>query len=67
MIFDIRAKDLLGTFRGLPSVDVSSLTGILRKVGEIALLHPDIAEIDLNPIIIDGDKPVAVDALFVLA
>ncbi|MDX9820666.1 MAG: acetate--CoA ligase family protein [Syntrophales bacterium] len=67
MIFDIRARDLLGAFRGLPPVDVSSLTGILRKVGEIALLHPEIAEIDLNPIIIDGDQPVAVDALFVLA
>jgi len=67
MIFDIRARDLLGAFRGLPSVDVSSLTGILRKLGEIALLHPEIAEIDANPIIIDGDQPITVDALFVLA
>jgi len=35
-------------------------------VGAIALLHPEIAEIDLNPVIIAGSKPVVADALFVL-
>ncbi len=67
MLFEIRSRDLLGAFRGLPPVDIPSLTAVLRTLGEIALLHPEIAEIDLNPILIEGDKPVAVDALFVLA
>lgn len=66
MLFDIRAKALLGEFRGLPAVDAPALAGILQAVGAIALLHPEIAEIDLNPIIIAGAKPVAADALFVL-
>jgi hypothetical protein len=35
-------------------------------VGRIALEHPDIAEIDINPLIVRGSKPVAVDALVVL-
>jgi hypothetical protein len=35
-------------------------------VGNISLLHPEIAEIDLNPIIINGAMPVVADALIVL-
>jgi biotin carboxylase len=66
MLTDIRAKALLGEFRGLPAVDGPALAEILRAVGVIALLHPEIAEIDLNPIIIAGTSPVVADALFVL-
>jgi acetate---CoA ligase (ADP-forming) len=66
MLTDIRAKALIGEFRGLPAVDCSALAGILQAVGAIALLHPEIAEIDLNPVIIAGSKPVVADALFVL-
>jgi acetyltransferase len=47
-------------------VDGPALAGILQAVGAIALLHPEIAEIDLNPVIIAGSKPVVADALFVL-
>lgn len=67
MLTDIRAKDLVGEFRGMPAVDVMALTGILQGVGFIALLHPEITEIDLNPILIAGSTPVVADALFVLA
>lgn len=66
MLTDIRAKKLVGAFRGLPAVDATALAGILQGVGFIALLHPEIAEIDLNPIIITGSAPVVADALFVL-
>jgi acetyltransferase len=66
MLTDIRAKALLGEFRGLPAVDGPALAGILQAVGAIALLHPEIAEIDLNPVIIAGSKPIVADALFVL-
>jgi acyl-CoA synthetase (NDP forming) len=66
MLLAIRAKALLGEFRGLPAVDRTAMAGILQAVGVVALLHPEIAEIDLNPIIIAGAKPVIADALFVL-
>ncbi|MEI8192147.1 MAG: acetate--CoA ligase family protein, partial [candidate division NC10 bacterium] len=54
MLTDIRAKALLWAFRGLPAVDLPALAGILQAVGAIAILHPEIAEIDLNPLIIAG-------------
>lgn len=66
MLTDIRAGKLVDVFRGMPAVNREALSGILQTVGFIALLHPEIAEIDLNPIIISGATPVVVDALFVL-
>ena len=66
MLTDIRAKNLVGEFRGMPAVDAVALAGILQVAGSIALLHPEIAEIDLNPIIITGSAPIVADALFVL-
>ena len=66
MFADIRARELLQEFRGMPKVKTEKLIKIIRAVGNIALLHPEIAEIDLNPIIISGANPVVADALIVL-
>ena len=66
MLTDIRAGKLVGEFRGMPAVDAAALAGIIQGVGFIALLHPEIAEIDLNPVIIAGSAPIVADALFVL-
>ncbi|MEE8444657.1 MAG: acetate--CoA ligase family protein [Alphaproteobacteria bacterium] len=63
----IRAHRILDAVRGMPAVDLDSLTRSLMAVGKLALDHPDIAEIDINPLIVRGDKPVAVDALVVLS
>jgi acetyltransferase len=67
MLSAIRAKELLGAYRGLPAVDVPALAGILQTIGFIALLHPEIAEIDLNPVIISGSRPIVADALLIIA
>ena len=67
MFSEVRAGKLLGDFRGLLPVQIETLTGILQTLGSISLLHPEIAEIDLNPIIVSGDRPVVADALIVLA
>ena len=66
MFEDINARKLLDKFRGLPKVKSKNLSRIIQALGNIALLHPQIAEIDLNPIIIDGAEPVVADALIVL-
>jgi acyl-CoA synthetase (NDP forming) len=66
MFADLRARKLLEEFRGMPPVKINELAKIIQAVGNIALLHPEIAEVDLNPIIISGAKPVVADALIVL-
>jgi len=63
----IRARRLLGAFRGAPEVDRAALAGVLDALSRIAADLPDVAEIDVNPLLVDGGTPVAVDALVVLS
>jgi succinyl-CoA synthetase beta subunit len=66
MMEEIRAKALLDSFRGKPPVDREALAAALIAVGDIGMKYDAVKEIDINPVIISGDKPVAVDALIVL-
>lgn len=67
MAAELRGSKLLGAFRGEPPVDLEIVADILLAVGKIALSHPEITEIDINPLIVDPDgRCVAVDALVVL-
>jgi acetate---CoA ligase (ADP-forming) len=66
MINEIKAREIIGSFRGMPPVDIDALADILVKVGNIGLQQASVKEIDINPIIINGAKPIAVDALIVL-
>ncbi len=66
MIDEIKTKKLLGEFRGSPAVDREALAKALIGIGDLGIMCDAIAEIDINPLIISGDKPVAVDALVVL-
>jgi acyl-CoA synthetase (NDP forming) len=63
---ELKSAKLLGSFRGMPAVDQSALTKCLSALGSIALQHPEIQQIDINPMIVQGADPVAVDALIVL-
>lgn len=67
MMGAIRGHRILEAVRGMPAVDKEVLGKALLAVGKIGLDHPEIAEIDINPLIIRGTKPIAVDALVVLA
>jgi succinyl-CoA synthetase beta subunit len=67
MMDSIRAKKILGPVRGKPPVDREVLADILIALGEIGLRYEKVKEIDINPIKINGGKPVAVDALVVLS
>jgi len=63
----IRAFPLLGAFRGQPAVDVDALAGFLSALSHLSLDLPEIAEIDLNPIIAAAAGPAAVDILMTLS
>jgi acetyl-CoA synthetase (ADP-forming) len=66
MTQEIKAHKILGAVRGMPAADMDLLSDILVKVGEIGMENEFIQEIDINPLILSGAKPVAVDALIVL-
>src|SRR5574341_1829309 len=63
MLGALRGRRILEAVRGLPAVDRVALGRSLVAVGRIGLDHPDIAAIDVNPLIVRGATPVAVDAL----
>jgi acyl-CoA synthetase (NDP forming) len=66
LIGQVHAQRLLGAVRGLPRIDGAELTRIVRAVGQIALDHPQIIEIDVNPLLVSRTSLVAADALVVL-
>ena len=66
MLAGIRSAKLLGSFRGMPPVDHAALTAVISAVARIAEQNPAIAEIDINPLIVEDGRPVAADALMIL-
>ncbi len=66
MMHEIRGRRILDAVRGMESVDLEMLADILITLGKIGMENEEIKEIDINPLIISGNKPVAVDALVVL-
>jgi acetyl-CoA synthetase (ADP-forming) len=66
MMQEIKGRKILGNVRGMPAADLEKLKEILIRVGEIGLENDAIKEIDINPLILSGNRPVAVDALVVL-
>jgi acetyl-CoA synthetase (ADP-forming) len=67
MMDEIRGRGILDAVRGMEAVDRTVLADILVAIGRIGVDHPEIKEIDINPLIISNGRPVAVDALIGLS
>ena len=63
LIDDLANQALLGPVRGEPPVDRQALIRILLALAEVGDGDDRIRSIDLNPLIVAGGVPVAVDAL----
>jgi acyl-CoA synthetase (NDP forming) len=66
MIRDIKGYPLLEGYRGQEPVDIANLEDMILKVSDFVEKHPEIRELDLNPIFAYKDGAVAVDARIVL-
>jgi len=66
MMQDIKGHKILEAVRGMEAADLDMFSDILIKIGQIGLENDAVKEIDINPVIISGSRPVAVDALVVL-
>jgi acetyl coenzyme A synthetase (ADP forming)-like protein len=67
MINGIRAADVLRGVRGRGAVDQRALAATIQAVSELVTDFPEIAEVDLNPVLAREDGAAAVDARFVVS
>ncbi len=66
MMAEIKARKILDAVRGMEPADKERLSEMLMNVGRIGVEDERVKEVDINPVIISGNRPVAVDALVVL-
>ena len=67
MMDELKARKLLDDFRGESALNREQLLWVLMGLSRLAIEHPEIKEVDINPMIVGPDGHVtAVDALVVL-
>jgi acetyltransferase len=59
---ETKAYSLLKGYRNRPAADMERLEEMIIRLSQLLIDFPDIAELDMNPVLIKDGKPVAVDA-----
>ncbi len=69
MLSEIRSKALLDGVRGKPAVDKEAIVDVLLRMGQLVQDFPEIAEFDINPLIVYPKEQgaIAIDMRLVLA
>jgi acyl-CoA synthetase (NDP forming) len=69
MLSEIRSKALLDGVRGKPAVDKEAIVDVLLRMGQLVQDFPEIAEFDINPLIVYPNEQgaIAIDMRLVLA
>ena len=66
MIREIQGFAVLEGFRGSEPADLGALETMLLQLSSFAEAHPEVAELDLNPVFARADGAIAVDARILL-
>lgn len=61
MVEGIRAAPLLRGARGRPPADVDAIAEVLQRLSQLMMDHPEILELDVNPLVAGPDGVLAVD------
>jgi acyl-CoA synthetase (NDP forming) len=62
MVRELRSFPMLDGYRGARKCAVNALEDVLLRIGALAEDHPEIAEIDCNPVIVSAAGALVVDA-----
>ncbi|MEM2102878.1 MAG: acetate--CoA ligase family protein [Candidatus Bathyarchaeia archaeon] len=66
MITEVKAYPLLQGYRGQPPADIKAIIKILLATSKLVMDHPEIKELDLNPIMVYEKGAKTVDARIIL-
>jgi len=61
LVVSVRAAPLLLGYRGTSRADLKAIENIILRVGRLADDRPEVAEMDLNPVVVSASGAVAVD------
>jgi acyl-CoA synthetase (NDP forming) len=63
----LRSSPLFDGFRGSAPLDLNAVADIASRLGRFAAAHTEIAEVDINPLVVyaEGEGAIALDALIV--
>jgi acetyltransferase len=67
MVDEVRGRRLFGAVRGRPAVDRVRLVDLLVRVSELAADRAELAELDLNPVILSARGAAIADARAILS
>jgi len=67
MIDGTRVARLLGAYRDVPAVDIDAVVRALSSVSALVIDMPEIAELDINPLLADEHGVIALDARIALS
>jgi acetyltransferase len=67
LLGSLRATALLDGWRGAPAVDRRAVAAAIVAIGRLIAAHPEIAELDVNPVRAYPQNVLALDAAVVLA
>jgi len=64
-LMQLKSAALFKGFRGSPRLDVQAAAAIVARLGALIEAHPEITEIDINPVVMypEGQGALALDAL----
>ncbi|MFB8398167.1 acetate--CoA ligase family protein [Streptomyces yangpuensis] len=66
LLRSLRGAALLDGVRGRPALDVAAASAVVERVTAVAAAHPEIAELEVNPLLVRPDGALALDARAVL-
>jgi acetate---CoA ligase (ADP-forming) len=65
MLGQLRTAALLADHRGRPAVDIAAAARAVVRLSEYAAAHPEIAELEINPLLVTPSGATALDARIV--
>ena len=61
MLWSLRGAAVFTGLRGRPPVDLGPVTAMIVAAGDLMSGHPEISELDLNPVLVGATTSIAVD------